>query len=190
MSIDSDPWVGRRTYHDLAADEVISALQKQIRRGQSEQAALLAYELLLTSAEAEAFLWLRLQVISVEDIGFGQPDAPILIHSLHQMHQQFPRTHSDRFLFAIHAVRFLCGCKKDRSSDECLAWMAHASTRFGQRPDIPDYALDMHTAAGQQLGRGLRHFLEEGAQIAPEWNERDRTYRERLLNMLDDQDHA
>ncbi len=190
MTTETDPWVARRTYHDLPADQVISALQKEIRRGHTEQAALLAYELLLTSPEAEAFLWLRLQVISVEDIGFGQVQAPILVHTLHQMHQQFPRTQTDRFLFAIHAVRYLCGCQKDRSSDECLAWMSYESTTHGQRPTIPDYALDMHTAAGRQLGRGLRHFLEEGAQIAPEWDARDRTYRDRLMKMLDEQHHT
>lgn len=184
MTLPPDPWQARRTHHDLPADEVISALQKQIRRGQTEQAAMLAYELLLTSPEAEEFLWLRLQVISVEDIGLAQPNAPILIHTLGQMRQQFARPHGDRYLFAIHAVRYLCGCQKDRASDECLQWIAHASQVLGQRPGIPDYALDMHTAAGQALGRGLRHFLEEGAQIAPEWPARDRTYRERLLALL------
>ena len=76
-----DPWVGLRTRHDLAADEVISALQKEIRRGHTENAAFLAYEMLTTSEDLEAKLWQRLQVISVEDIGYGQADAPILIQS-------------------------------------------------------------------------------------------------------------
>jgi len=53
-------------------------------------------------------------------------------------------------------------------------------------PVIPDYALDMHTADGKKLGRGLRHFLEEGAQVAPELPERDRTHRDRIMKMLDD----
>ena len=54
----------------------------------------------------------------------------------------------------------------------------------GQRPVIPDYALDMHTAAGRRLGRGIRHFLEEGAVVEPELAERERVYRERLLAAL------
>ena len=61
-----DPWTRVRTLHDFKADEVISSLQKEIRRGNTENAALLAAEMLLTSAELEAFLWFRLQVISVE----------------------------------------------------------------------------------------------------------------------------
>ena len=36
-----DPWVSVRTRHDFAADEVISALQKEIRRSNTENAALI-----------------------------------------------------------------------------------------------------------------------------------------------------
>ena len=184
-SEERDAWVGVRTRHDLAADEVISALQKEIRRGHTENAALLAYEMLTTGEALEAKLWQRLLVISVEDIGYGQSDAPVLIHALHQMHHDFPRPQGDRFLFALHAVRYLCECAKDRSSDELLNWVKHAVEVEGRRPDIPDYAIDMHTAAGRQRGRGKRHFLEEGAVVSPELADRDQTYRRRLLALLD-----
>ena len=33
----SDPWARMRTRNDLAADEVISSLQKSIRRGKKEK---------------------------------------------------------------------------------------------------------------------------------------------------------
>lgn len=186
MSVEPPMW---RTRHDLPADEVISALQKEIRRGHAENAALLAYELLITDAEAEAILWQRLQVISVEDVGFGQVDAPALIYALHQMHLGFPRPQHDRFLFAIHAVRYLCGCAKDRSTDELLSWMARAVEGEGLRPAIPEHALDMHTTAGRLMGRGLRHFLEQGALVEPELPGRDLTYRRRLLDTLDQPGH-
>ncbi len=181
-----DVWATRRTKHNLAADEVISALQKEIRRGHTENAALLAYELLATSAELEEKLWQRLQVISVEDIGYGQLDAPVLIRALYQMHRDFPEGKGDRHLFALHATRYLCGCKKDRSSDELLNYVKHVVEVDGQRPVIPDYAIDMHTAAGQRLGRGLRHFLEEGALVEPELADRERVFRDRLLALLDE----
>jgi len=35
---DRDPWVGVKTYHDFSADHVISALQKEIRRGRGNGA--------------------------------------------------------------------------------------------------------------------------------------------------------
>jgi replication-associated recombination protein RarA len=183
-----DFWVGVRTRHGLAADEVISALQKEIRRGQTENAALLAYEMLITSEALEAKLWQRLQVISVEDVGYGQVEAPILIQALFEMHQHFPRPQGDRYLFALHAVRYLCGCRKDRSSDELLNWVRHAVEAEGQRPVIPDYAIDMHTEAGRRLGRGKRHFLEEGARVAPELADREQVYRQRLISLLEAQE--
>jgi len=66
-----DPWVDVRTRHDFPADEVISALQREIRRGNTESGALLAYEMVTTSPEMEAYLWRRLLAISVEDVGLG-----------------------------------------------------------------------------------------------------------------------
>lgn len=180
-----DPWVSVRTRHNFPADEVISALQKEIRRGNAENAVLLAYEMLSTSAELENYLWKRLLVISVEDIGFGNPNAPVLVHHLYQMHLVYDRGEGDRLLFAVQAVRFLCACPKDRSTDEMVNWMKHEVENGTLRPEIPEYAIDMHTARGQQMGRGPRHFWEEGARLSPEWTERDRTYQERMMAVLD-----
>ena len=70
--------------HGFAADQVISALQKEIRRGHTDNAVLLAYEMARTSPALEDYLWQRLLVIAVEDIGFGELQAPILLHALHQ----------------------------------------------------------------------------------------------------------
>jgi replication-associated recombination protein RarA len=180
----SDPWVQVRTIHGFAADEVISALQKEIRRGSVENAALLAYEMYTTSAELENYLWKRLLVISVEDIGFANPSAPVTVHHLYQMHLVYDRGEGDRLLFAIHAVRLLCSSQKDRSTDEMANWIKHEVDEGELRPEIPDYAIDMHTARGQTMGRGPRHFWEVGAQLSPEWPERDRTYRERVMAIL------
>lgn len=179
-----DPWVSVRTYHDLSADQVISALQKEIRRGNTENASLLAYEMLITSPALEDYLWKRLLVIAVEDIGYGDVMAPVLLNALHQAVLGFERSMGERKLFAVHAVRYLCGCRKDRSSDEMINWMMRA-VEGGLRPTIPDYAIDMHTAAGQALGRDRRHFFEVGAQLHPELPGRDLTYRERIQAMLD-----
>lgn len=183
-----DPWVDVKTFNGYAADQVISALQKEIRRGNSENAVLLAYEMAITSPALEDYLWQRLMVISVEDIGFGEPQAPVLINALHQMLSTFDRSLGERKLFAVHAVRYLCQCLKDRSSDEMIVWVKLASGRGEARPAIPDYALDMHTAAGQRMGRGARHFFEIGARLDPELPDRDLTYRQRVMDILDQND--
>ena len=180
-----DPWVDVKTFNGFQADHVISALQKEIRRGNTENAALLAYEMIITSAALEDFLWHRLKVISVEDVGFGEPLAPVMLQSLYEMCSACDRGVSERKLYAIHAVRYLCQCKKDRSTDEMINWINHSSRLGNVRPVIPDYALDMHTAEGQQKGRGRRHFFEEASRVIPEVPDRDRTYLERILKMLE-----
>lgn len=180
----SDPWVKVRTCHDLPADEVISALQKEIRRGNTENAALLAYEMATTSPEMEDYLWYRLLVISVEDVGMGDPQSPVLVNTLYQISQRFGQRGGEGLLMAIHAVRYLCACQKDRASDEMVNWIKHAVDEEGLRPTVPDYALDMHTARGPGMGRGKRHFWEEGSKLHPELPGRDTTYRERMLALL------
>ena len=183
--LDRDPWVNVKTFNGFQADHVISALQKEIRRGNAENAALLAYEMIITSPALEDYLWHRLQVISVEDIGFGETLAPVLIQSLSEMTRACDRAVGERKLYAIHAVRYLCACKKDRSSDEMINWINHAASSGKLLPVIPEYALDMHTAEGQKKGRGRRHFFEEASRTNPEVQDRDRTYLERILKMLD-----
>lgn len=183
--LDRDPWVDVKTFHGFPADHVISALQKEIRRGHEENAVLLAFEMLLTSPAMEDYLWYRLRVISVEDIGFGEVNAPVLIQSLHEMNSAFDRSVGERKLFAVHAVRYLCKCVKDRSSDEMVNWLIHASEQGKSLPVIPDYALDMHTAEGQKQGRGRRHFFTEASRIEPELEGREKTYLKRILELLD-----
>lgn len=183
--LDRDPWVNVKTLNGFQADHVISALQKEIRRGNAENAALLAYEMIITSASLDDYLWHRLKVISVEDIGFGEPMALVLIQSLFEMNKVCDLAVGERKLYAIHAVRYLCMCKKDRSSDEMINWIINSSKSNGLLPDIPEYALDMHTAEGQKIGRGRRHFFEEASLVIPEAADRDRTYLERIMKMLD-----
>ena len=184
--LDRDPWVDVKTVHGFAADHVISALQKEIRRGHAENAALLAYEMISTSPALEEYLWYRLKVISVEDVGFGEPMAPVLIQSLFEMTSACDHSVGERKLYAIHAVRYLCGCKKDRSSDEMINWIIHTVENGEGLPVIPDYALDMHTAEGQKKGRGRRFFFEEASRTEPELPGRDKTYLQRIIKMLDE----
>jgi len=179
-----DPWAKVRTRHNLAADEVRSTLQKEIRRGNLDNAIRLAFEMFSTSPEMEELLWKRLLVISVEDVGIGEPIAPILVNTLYQAHYGFDVNESERHLFAIHAVRFLCGCRKDRSSDEMLLWMRMLDKRGQLKPEIKEYGVDMHTARGQKMGRDLNYFMREGTKVRPELARRNKTYRRHVMSLL------
>jgi len=184
--LDRDPWVDVKTLHGFKADHVISALQKEVRRGHAENAALLAFEMILTSPAMEDYLWHRIKVMSVEDIGFGDVMAPVIINAIHQFVKESDRSIGERKLYAVHAIRYLCACDKDRSSDEMVNWIMAAVENGSALPTIPEYALDMHTADGQKKGRGRRHFFEEASKIEPELKNRDTTYLKRILGMLNE----
>lgn len=180
-----DPWQRTTTEHGFAADEVISALQKSIRRGIVDNALLLGWEMYVTSPEMEAMLWSRLCVISVEDVGLGNAQAPILVNTLFTMHARYPRPEHDRFMFAAHAIRVMASGPKDRTTDEMASW-AKQSINLGERlPEIPDAALDMHTRRGKEMGRDYRWFIEEASRVIPEIPDKDQTYRRWIVEALD-----
>ena len=178
-----DPWRGVKTRNGIQGDLVISALQKSIRRGLAEEAVTFAYEMYITSPQFEDKLWRRLQAISVEDVGFGDLSAPVLINALNQMRQNFPYTDGDRPIFFVHAIRYLAAAKKDRTSDN-LKNIIKTEFEYGRKPIIPDFALDMHTEQGRAMGRDFKHFLAEGSRVENELQV-DENFKARLLDLLD-----
>lgn len=178
-----DPWSKIISRNGIPGDELVSGLQKSIRRGLEREASMIAYEMYITSLQFEEKLWRRLQAISVEDVGYGNLEAPNLIHTLNQMRQNFPYTDGDRPIFFIHAIRVLCQSKKDRSSDH-LKNIIIKQFEQGVTPEIPDYAYDMHTQKGIEMGRDFKHFLEHASKVENELNVTN-TYKEELLKLLD-----
>lgn len=178
-----DPWARTKTRNGLNGDEVISALQKSIRRGLVEEACKFAYEMYITSPQMEDKLWRRLLTITVEDIGMGDTNAAILVNNLNQMRLQFDYADGDRPIYFIHAIRYLCACEKDRSSD-LLKNIVIKGFAMGEVPEIPDYALDKHTVRGSEMGRDSFHFLNEASKVIPQM-EVDNDYKERYGKILE-----
>lgn len=178
-----DPWGNITTRNGISGDLVVSALQKSIRRGLTEEAVTFAYEMYITSEQFEDKLWRRLQAISVEDVGFGDLSAPVLINTLNQMRQNFPYTDGDRPIFFVHAIRYLAAAKKDRTSDN-LKNIVKNEFAYGRTPEIPDFALDMHTKQGRSMGRDFKHFLAEGSRVENELDVEE-NFKPRLLALLD-----
>lgn len=177
-----DPWSNLVTRSGLPGDQVVSALQKSIRRGNVENASTFAYEMYITSPEMENKLWQRLMVISVEDIGMGATNAPVIIKTLNEMRKEFDYDAVDRPLFFVHAIRYLCLQKKERTSD-CLKNIIEKEFEANKEIVIPDYAIDMHTIKGQELGRDVFYFLDVASQVYPEM-EVENDYKERLYKIL------
>ena len=160
-----------KTPNGYVADEVISALQKEIRRGRTEDAAYWAYEMIVSGLEEK--LWSRLATIAVEDVGLADPQAGVVIANLRAAYFGFPAGRTERFLSGLMGAVFLAEAPKDRMVDE-LYHCLHEGL-LGKK-EIPDYALDKHTARGRALGRGDEHFWTESSTIAREHAGRNRRY--------------
>ena len=179
-----DPWANIVSRNGIPGDELVSGLQKSIRRGLEKEACMIAYEMYITSLQFEDKLWRRLQAISVEDVGYGDVNAPNVILTLNNMRNNFPYTDGDRPIFFVHAIRILCQSKKDRSSDH-LKNLIIKEFEQGEKPTIPDFAYDMHTRKGIEMGRDFKHFLEHASKVENELNVTNK-YKEKLLKLLDD----
>jgi replication-associated recombination protein RarA len=147
--------------------EVASALQKSIRRGLEREALHWATELEL--AGYDNCVWKRLRIIASEDVGLADTSVAVAVRALYDNWRELSKKKDEPAghyrVFLLHAVCLLARAPKSRSLDHALMLM-YGGER-GQLP-IPDYALDMHTRRGREVGRGLTHFLEEGAKLANE----------------------
>jgi hypothetical protein len=74
----------------------------------------------------------------------------------------------------VHAVVLLVTARNNRVVDHAL--IHHFGNHATLKRDIPDCALDKHTARGKRLGRGAEHFFAEGIKLDNEAG--DDPYRE------------
>ena len=146
-----DPWGNVTTRNGIQGDLVISALQKSIRRGLEEEAVTFAYEMYITSEQFEEKLWRRLLAISVEDVGFGDSNAPVVINAINQIRKNFPYADGDRPLFFVHAIRYPCHGKErshERQSEE------HRKTGVCPRQDTRNTRFRVRQAYQKGTGNG------------------------------------
>ena len=179
-------WADAKTSNGYEADAVISMLQKCIRLNRVEEACQAAYELYVSGPIFLDKLWRRLMTISVEDIGFGNLEAAVLINTLNKMRKNYPYDDGDQPMYFIHAIRVLCSSTKDRSSDY-LKNIIIKEAAMGKVIEIPEIAYDKHTKRGQEMGRGSKHFFEEATKVIPQL-EVDNDYRERYGKILETYD--
>lgn len=146
--------------------EVVSALQKAVRRGNVDDALYWAVDMDL-SGYAD-YCWRRLVVMASEDIGLANPDAVPVIYALHEHYDEMvgksPKHRPER-LFLVHAVLYLTTSPKSRIVDNAL--IQHYAEHDRLRREIPDYAFDKHTQRGRAKKRGVEHFFEVGAMVHP-----------------------
>ena len=140
--------------------ECSSAMQKSVRRGEIDDAMYFAVELDM-SGYGE-YLWRRLRTIASEDIGLANPHLPATLSALYESWVDFANREqkTDR-IFLAHAVLLLCTSAKSRIADNLQ--IAHYASH--ERREVPDYAYDMHTQKGRQMGRGVEHFFASSTVV-------------------------
>src|SRR5262249_38553758 len=121
------------------------------------------------------------------DVGPAEPNLPATIEALYHNYTDLKKkkdeTHAPQRLMLVHAVILLAQARKNRIVDHAL--IHHFGDHAKLKREIPDCALDKHTAAGRRLGRGAEHFFAEGIKLANESGEDP--YRELAGQTLLDQ---
>jgi hypothetical protein len=162
--------------------EATSAMQKAIRRGDARLGGYWALELF--ESGYHEYVWRGLLTISAEDC-WG-----ILTQEIGALHRAFREVNARRSkdgkpqgcIFVAKAMILLATAKKSRDADhlinlvyeaggvnaETLARDLEAARFSGESVDIPEYALDCHTAAGRRAGKTRRDFfLNEHDALKP-----------------------
>ena len=151
-------------HHHYDLGEVVSALQKEIRRGNEMEAMFWADECCPKFAKA---MWKRLIVISHEDIGLA--DIRVQQYTDICQRQWFEmckdgKQGSARMVLA-NVILLLCRSPKSRLADHFQTHLRGLREIEGVKMEVPDYALDKHTARGKAMGRSWDHFRIEGTQL-------------------------
>lgn len=119
--------------------EIISALQKSIRRGKEDDALYFGAEILDSGFSNVA--WKRILVMSTEDIGLANPVAPVVINAYKQRFNELKDDGERRFrLPYIQAILYLVRSKKSRHTDWALNYWfdSHLGTSHDKpKPEQP-----------------------------------------------------
>lgn len=152
----------------------ISALIKALRRGRELDALYWAAQL---SARYPWLVWRRLAIFAAEDVGLGNPQALPQVQAARQAWEQIAEGSRSRppVLLLAYAVLILARSAKSREADDLAESMKHLIER-GWQAQVPDVALDLHTAQGRERmppEERLRHWLEEASAIEPDTGPKD-----------------
>lgn len=147
------------TKNGYRLEEVASALQKDIRRGNTDDALFWALEMFPNYA---GYAWRRLSVIAVEDI-----ESSNAIVQVDAMCQSFFRNNEKKKaedfknrIFLTKAVLTLCRETKSREADHAQFSVDNREWS-GRMPRIPSYAFDIHTEQGRRQGKTKKDFIKD-----------------------------
>lgn len=185
-----------QTRHGFNDDEVVSALQKQIRRGIEDDALYWAIELSNNGEHKSGFSRLRnrLWVILYEDIGLGDPETVLQVSiAIRDMEKLWKNKNPGWKTILSYIILKMCRAKKSRITDNfrtVVDYIWNEKKPEEMDIEIPDYAVDMHTSQGNLMGRtkgslkGIEHFLKEGGKLENVNTELEDIYKKQAHHIL------
>jgi replication-associated recombination protein RarA len=159
-----------RTIRGYVFGEVSSAMQKAIRRGDTQLAGYWALE--LWASGFGNYVWKRLLTVSAEDCwGIITAEVKALHDGYELVNAHLKGKQAKGRIFISKAVILLCAAKKNRDADHLQNFVYDKN--IGIDPDtladelrnapeyapIPDYAYDCHTKRGRMAGRTKAEFF-------------------------------
>jgi hypothetical protein len=162
-------FASQKTIRGFVVGEVVSALQKAVRR--SDEVAAVSWAAELDQSGFASHVWNRLEVICSEDVGPAWPMGPVVIAALRSNYDRAAkraRNGTER-IFLAHAAMLLAQAPKSRRVDAAI-WATYGYAE-PMVPEIPDEALDVHTDRGRRMGRrsgtkaGDDHWDEEASKL-------------------------
>lgn len=118
------------TQNSCNGPEVTSSLQKHIRRGEEVKALKCAYELV---PKYEKWLWRRLIVIALEDIGPANPDLYVQVRAVRGTYFEFRQEdkRGSEVLVLSNVILLMCRSPKSRIGAVELCELDIRQCRFG-----------------------------------------------------------
>ena len=148
--------------------EATSVMQKAIRRGDAKTAGYFAIELF--ESNYREYVWRRLLTITAEDCwGILTQEVEALYRAWKMIDKAKP---GKGRIFVAKAVILMSQAKKSRDADHLtnLVYDAKAFTEEeiakelkngeSKNMDIPEYAMDCHTANGRAKGKTKKEFFK------------------------------
>ena len=168
-----------RTIRGYDFGEVSSAMQKSIRRGDTQLAGYWALE--LWASGFGNYVWKRLLTVSAEDCwGIITQEVKALRDSYAVINANLSGRRAKGRIFISKAVILLCAAKKNRDADHLQNYvydemrgidpdtLADELRNAPEYEPIPEYAFDCHTRRGKAAGATKADFFRaEHAALAP-----------------------
>lgn len=140
-----------KTEHGYMLDECISALTKEVRRGNEDKALFWAFEICLGGYAK--YFFRRMSVLVAEEIGLADPFAVVHLNAVAQCYER----RTDSWSKGPHTTELigqliLYLCRAPKSHEAAMAaYAVEEEMNAGRRDEVPEYARDMHTRAGRDL---------------------------------------